>query len=100
MQSFLKTINKSHMPVIHTFELKISENKQLPMNELLLFIESKKTLKSLLLYFQNGVKFELIEFFRNIIEILKEPCTPKRPFLVLNTWYVQLGVEVVSKITL
>lgn len=95
MSSFLKTMNKSQMPVIHTFELKMVNPTRNMLNRLLTFIESKKTLKLLLLYF-HGKKgqFEPIEFFRQILNILQES---RRPFLSLNLWHnVELGAEVVS----
>lgn len=97
MSRFLKTLNKADMPVIHTLELKFHNTTQNLLNELVKFIEAKHTLKSILLYFHGKVGFVLIDFIRKIINILRVASSPKRLFLNLKMWYVELGAEEVRR---
>lgn len=90
-----KTINKSLMPKIHTFLITLCNGiTQSHENDLLKFIESKKTLKSMC--FRAKYHNFNFEFLRQIIVILKKPCTPKRPFLTLTIAIVKLTEEEVS----
>lgn len=88
--NILKTMTKSHMPAIHTFTVTLLDHKL--DNDLLKFIESKKTLRSLHI---GNINFDF-EFLLQIINILKEPCTPKRPFLMLSIPIIELADEKVN----
>lgn len=100
MSSFFKTIHKSQMKNIQVFSLEWMEPTQILVNGLLKFIESKRTLNSLTLIFHGELRFVLIEFFRQLINMLKEPCMPKRPFLYVDFWSeFRLKDEEVCRIT-
>lgn len=93
MSTFLKFMTRSQMPAIHSFELTQFETDE--SNNLLRFIEAKVTLKFIRLYFKNILPPVLVEFFRQIIGILKKP---NRIFLNLEVFPLKLGDEEVSKI--
>lgn len=96
MPNILITMTKSQMPVINlvrTHDLKCTQSH---LNEILKFIDSKTTLRLIQLNFDNPVA--LVEFFRQLINILKKPCTPRRLFLNLQIRPFQHGAEMVGKI--
>lgn len=83
MPSFWITMTGSHMPVLQSFDIGLRERSEL--YDLLGFIESKRTIKSLQITHRRPHNdFVLLPFFTQLIQILEEPCTPPRPFLHLN----------------
>lgn len=94
--NFLNIMTGSQMPKIHTFMIDLFDNAQIQDEDLLKFVESKKTLKSISV--DRNATFDF-EFLRQIIDILKKPCKPKRPFLELIIPFVRLAEDEVSKIS-
>lgn len=84
LSSLLRALTKSQMREIRTLELTFSQFEPSLETEIMKFIESKTTLKSVRLF---SHKRPRLEFIRQIIEILKIPCTPKRPFLHFEIMY-------------
>lgn len=98
----LEIITESRMPEIHTFVLhhinyQLRGEYQIPKNELLKFVETNKTLKFFRIFFMRDAQCST-DFIRKIIDILKVPCTPKRPFLNMELGRIYLEPEAVSQI--
>lgn len=74
---------KAEMSAIQTLNMGIYDRTEMLQNDLMKFIESKKSLKSIALLYNNANQLRFV-LIRQIIGILKEPCTPKRPFLNLK----------------
>lgn len=97
--NLLKAISRSHMPVIHSFALHFIKFEEIA--DLLTFVESKKTLKSIRLDFAEEITHIQLGFLQQVIKILKESCTPKRSFLNLQINRINLNAdEEVSRINL
>lgn len=90
--NFLKTMTRADMPAIQTIGLHGNETEDTDILELL---ESKKTLKTIDIYWFPKNVFPY-SFWHQLLGILKKPCTPKRP--ILNIINYELGKEAVSKI--
>lgn len=78
-----KFLTGSQMPALRSFEYSNDDLqflKKRHRDPILRFIESKTSLNSIYLSFLINVPFE---FLLEIVEILKVPCTPKRPILKL-----------------
>lgn len=95
MSRFLKFMTRSQMPAIHSFELTQFKNEE--TNNLLKFIEAKRTLKFIRLNCNGSDPLVLIEFLRKIIPILKKS---KREFLNFEVFPLKLGDEEVINIIL
>lgn len=107
----LRALTRSDMPAIQSldvdlmlymsFEIRaIYDDVFMPeLRELLEFVKSKITLGRIRLASQRENVHLPFAFFDYIINILKEPCTPERPFLHLeiNSAF-QIGEDEVSKI--
>lgn len=92
--NLLKAITRSKMPVIHSFALHFIKLEE--SDDLLKFLSSKTTLKSIRLDFTEEIRHMQFGFLEQIIQILKEPCTPKRSFLNLQINRLYLSAEEVS----
>lgn len=98
--AILKALTRSHMPVICSFDIDLmfysTSAIQPELTELLKFFESKKTLSTIRLACgQNNLRIPL-PFYKCLIAILNEPCTPVRPFLnlKLGSGFIIGGCEV------
>lgn len=93
----LRALTEAHMPVIQSFDIDLmffisfipsyldyEDICSEELSNLLSFLKSKKTLKTIRLASQRKNVHIPFEFFEYIIEILSEPCTPKRPLLRLE----------------
>lgn len=89
--NFLTAMTKSQMPEIHTFDV-YSYTRLIRIHEddLLKFIESKKTLKSM--HFEVDMLFDF-SFLRQLIAILKKPSPAKRPTFELSIPIAELAEE-------
>lgn len=99
-RNFLNLLARSQMPIIHSFELNDIEYVASPdLNDLLKFIESKQSLKTISLSFDEDTYNIEFAFLRQIIGILKEYCTPKRLFFNLYVHHspLQLNNEYVRE---
>lgn len=96
---FLKTLIRSQMPVIQSvtcFDIQITE-----LEELLNFVKSKNTLKLIQLLVVKLNQFGRHEIRTNIpsnfwiqlIDLLKEPSSPRRPLLTVAFYNLILGEE-------
>lgn len=88
----MELLVRSQMPVIHSLVLK--HIYEYDIKGLLTFLETKKTLKTVCLEF--AWTFNVRSIVLRIVEILKVPCTPKRPFVKLKI-YSRRFYNVVSK---
>lgn len=94
---FLKLATRSQMPAIKNFTLFDINSDEI--SDLLKFFESKNTLESISLLLddpRNLTPYLVFEFLVQIIEILKIPSKPKRPFLKLKIYSRNLREEAVS----
>lgn len=84
VSSLLNLLTRSQMSSIHTFQLRLSGNAQnIVDDDLLKFIQSKKTLKLIRFYNYGNLR---IAFIHQVIDLLKKPFTPKRSFLKFEFW--------------
>lgn len=101
-RSLLQLMTRSRMPAIQSVALIDRYPKEGELDDVLKFVESKANLKCLRLCFlRKTFCFDpnLYAFLREMIEILKVPCTLKRPFLNLELCRVNVvPTEAVSKI--
>lgn len=74
-------------------------NETVVLDGMLKFTKSKKTLKSIKLRFHGDIIIPL-SFWQQIIGILKESSTSRRPFLSFDILPFHLDKEVVSKNTI
>lgn len=99
--NFLNLLTRSQMPIVQSFELNDIDYVASPdLQDLLKFIESKKSLKSICLSFDEDTYNIEFALMRQIIGILKDYCTPKRLFfnLYMHRYPFQLNNEYVSQI--
>lgn len=97
--SILKLITKSRMPDINSLKIgkgfnKLEDNFE---HDQLDILRSKETLST----FYPAFNLFNLEFVNQIIDVLKEPCTPRRPILNLkiHSLWNRMDDEVVRKIT-
>lgn len=89
----------SFMPVIHTIELNsITDIGNRNLYNIMEFVLEKKTLKLVELSFASGGFIFPFSWLTTLIDKLNEPCTPKRPFLDLYIFPLELNDKQVSKI--
>lgn len=101
VHNFVYSIVEAEMPDLHTLVLEFNGYLEFPTIALLDFVSSKKSLKLLrLLYFNYPERNDMLRFFRRLIGILEEPCTPKRPVLTLEIGLVRIQRVEVSKMRL
>lgn len=97
--AILKSITRAQMPVITNFSIFYIYPDRCDLNGLFQFIESKRTLKNIQLLFNLNLNVILSSFFCQIIRMLEESGTPKRPFLNFVVYPLRIGKEEVSKFT-
>lgn len=91
MPRFWYAMKKTQMPTLQTFIVEFNSKIDLPTNDLLDFIASKKSLKLLrLVNFNYQEQVIMSQFFLELIALLEEPCTPKRPVLNLEIGLLRL----------
>lgn len=98
--NFLNLLTRSQMPIIQSFVLNdIDYGASSDLHGLLKFIESKESLKSICLSFDEDTYNIEFTFLRQIIGILKEYCTPKGLFFNLFMHHnpLQINNEYVSE---
>lgn len=78
----MKTLVISQMPELHSLVLIRITNESI--DDLLTFLKSNKSLKTIYLKFSGCVKFQSVML--PIVEIFKIPCTPNRPFVNLKMY--------------
>lgn len=93
--NLLKALTRSNMPVIHSVALHFIKFDEI--DDLIKFVESKKTLKSIYLDFTEDITHIQLGLFEKIIKILSS--TPKRSFLNLQINRLNFNAKEVSKIT-
>lgn len=98
MSSFWIAMNAAQMPVLHTFDIELRERTEI--YDMLKFYETKKTIKSIRLSHKRLYNdFVPFGFLKQLVQLLKKPCTPPRPFLNLNIRQLQLDNEQVITVT-
>lgn len=96
LSTCLSTMTRFEMPIIESVDFNVIGADDL--DELLKFVKSKSTLKSIRLRFQEEFCMPS-KFLHQLIDILSKPSMPKRPFLDLSIYPLRLEKEQVSKIT-
>lgn len=89
--NFLKTMTKSQIPAIQAFTVD-SYEQPFPESDVLKFIQSKETLKSITILGMQNFGFD---FLRRVIDIMKTPC--RQPIFKLSLRVLPLTEEQVSK---
>lgn len=96
LSGFWNSMIGSQMPVLHSLDIELFERSE--MYDLIRFFESKKTIRYIRLSYKRlHHDFIPLKFLDQIIQVLKEPCVPQRPFLKLNICQLQLDdVQVIT----
>lgn len=98
ISNILKSLTRAEMSAFKSIKLYgVATND---INVLLNFLESKKTVNNVSITVNMRDEKDLIPFsdWYRLIEILQEPCTPKRPILNFQIIGIPLKKEEVSKI--
>lgn len=98
VSGFLKSMTKSRMPTLQSFDLYEMETTEKNRHDLLRFIESKICLNAIWLSLVTCYEDDTfcLLFLRQLIEILKKPSTPQRPLINLTIEWIELDEEIVS----